>query len=121
VFAIQDRILKTNSYARNICKENISARCRLCQAKDETIELITPDCIGADNEYLARHNDAVIVVHQAIAKQCGLITREEPEPYYKARTDTVLENEHHKLLWDMPIQMDRALEANHPDLVWLDL
>lgn len=120
VFAIQDRILRTRSYQRHIMKDkSVQDVCRLCRAKGETIEHITAGCpVLSLTDYLARHNDAAKVVHQALAKHCGLVVKEEP--YYKARPESVMENEHHKLLWDMSIQTDRAVEANRPDMVWVD-
>jgi RNA-splicing ligase RtcB len=120
VFAIQDRILRTRSYQRYIMKDkSVKDECRLCKAKGETIEHIVAGCSTLSlTDYLARHNDMAKVVHQGLAKECGLVEKEEP--YYIVKPETVLENEQYKLLWDMSLQTDRAVEANRPDLVWVN-
>ena len=44
IVAAQDRALRTIWLRRNIDKENISAKCRLCGENDETIANVLSEC-----------------------------------------------------------------------------
>jgi hypothetical protein len=119
VFAIQDQVVRTKNYERYILKNDVQDCCRLCKKASETIQHITSGCSElAPKEYVERHNAVAKVVHQALAKEHGLV--DEEIPYYKCRPEQVLRNQNAKLLWDSVIVTDRAVEANRPDLVLFD-
>ncbi|KAF4528234.1 hypothetical protein B566_EDAN016009 [Ephemera danica] len=119
LLAIQDQVVRTRNYERHILKTAVDDRCRLCKKPGETIQHITGGCsVLAPKEYLERHNAVAKVVHQALAKQHGLVETETP--YYKCKPEQVMQNHDVKILWDSMIVTDRAVEANRPDLVLID-
>jgi Reverse transcriptase (RNA-dependent DNA polymerase) len=120
VFSMQDEVVPTRGYQRHIIGDtSVLDVCRLCKRPGESIQHVLAGCpVLSLTDYLVRHNEAAKVVHQALARRSGFVEREVP--YFRARPETVLENDRYKLLWDMPITTDRAVEANRPDMVWVD-
>ena len=53
-------------------------------------------------------------------KLCGKANLECGVKWYVYKPEGVCENERYKLLWDMTIQWDQAIEARRPDNVFVD-
>ncbi|KAL1446054.1 hypothetical protein WDU94_005517 [Cyamophila willieti] len=114
--AIQDKVIRTRNYEKIILKNDITDKCRKCQQVGETIEHIMGGCSElANNMYLSRHNQVAKVVHQNLAIEHKLI--KHTTPFYKYSPEQVIENDNAILYWDQPIQTDRSITCNRPDLI----
>lgn len=115
--AIQDQVVPTRAYLKNIIGKNIpSDKCRKCARAAETIQHVTSSCpVMAPREYTDRHNSMAKVYHQAIAIQAGLIKKEKRA--YEYRPSEILENDRIRLYWDSPLITDRPIAHNRPDIV----
>jgi len=118
VIAAQDQSLPTRNYQCKILKTDTDSKCRLCHKYDETIDHIVSGCeVLAKNEYLERHNKALSYIHWLLCRKFHIKVEEK---WYDHKPETVTENESVKLLWDMPIQTDREIRANRPDIIVKD-
>ena len=50
IMAAQDQALRTNSIKRIIDKQNVSAKCRMCGERDETVSHIVSECKKLDQK-----------------------------------------------------------------------
>ncbi|XP_044748928.1 uncharacterized protein LOC123309723 [Coccinella septempunctata] len=117
LIAIQDQVVPTRSYIKNITGRNIPTdKCRKCSQVTESIQHVTSSCsVLAPVDYMQRHNAMAKVYHQAIAKKYGLITKTvKPFEYCP---NNILENEGYKLYWDNFITTDRPIQHNRPDIL----
>ena len=68
----------------------------------------------AKTEYLHRDNKAATYLHWNICKEMNIDTNEK---WYGHEPQTVTEKDNITILWDTPIQTDREIKANRPDIV----
>ena len=68
----------------------------------------------AKTEYLHRHNKATTYLQWDICKEMNIDTSEK---WYEHEPQTVTDKDNITILWDMPIQTDREIEANRSDIV----
>lgn len=121
MIAIQDQVVRTKNYAKYILgdKSITDDKCRRCFQVPETIQHIISGCkMLANTEYLSRHNQVAKIIHQKLAYQHKLI--DTKSPYYEYHPDTVLENSSFKLYYDLPIQTDKTIVNNRPDIILID-
>lgn len=120
LLAIQDQVVPTRMYQKNIAKLNIpSDRCRKCSQAPETLQHMTSSCpIMAPRDYLERHNSMAKIYHQRIALKLGLLREEQPNHLYTPKT--LLQNTRYKLYWDFALVTDRAVMHNRPDITLFD-
>lgn len=117
--AVQDKVVRTKNYEKNVLNMNVLDRCRKCSNPGETIEHITGGCPAlANNAYLNRHNQAAKILHLQLALKYKLIT--ERTPYYKYSPSPVLESRETLLYWDRPIITDKTIDHNRPDILLID-
>ena len=64
-----------------------------------------------------RHDNVAKVIHW---KLCGKWGFDRGDKWYTHVPEKVLESENCKLLWDFPIQTDKKLEHNRPDITVID-
>ena len=57
------------------------------------------------------------IVHWKLARKCNFEARDK---WYKHESESALENEDYKILWNFSIQTDHVIEARRPDLVVVD-
>ncbi|KXJ16764.1 uncharacterized protein LOC110235072 [Exaiptasia diaphana] len=115
IIAAQDQCIKTNYYRNKILKDGTDPMCRICGKNQETIDHLVSGCSElAKTEYIHRHNKATAYLHWAICKHYNI---EVKDKYYEHEPSTVEDNEEATILWDMPIQTDREIKANRPDIV----
>ncbi|KAL1461989.1 hypothetical protein WDU94_013846 [Cyamophila willieti] len=114
---IQDRIIKTRNYSKNVLKQpNITDQCRRCFQYGETIEHITSGCSAlANNEYTQRHDNVCKQLHQALMKKYEITS--EDQPWYTTQPQPVEENEQAKIYYNRSIITDRIRPHNRPDIV----
>jgi hypothetical protein len=118
LMAAQEQSLRTRKVRHDIDKVNVDPKCRLCAAKDETVDHLVAGCIKlAQGEYKTRHDKVGAVIHWRLCKKYGF---EVHKDWYKHEVQPVIENEKAKILWDMCIQTDRVIQARRPDMVVVD-
>ena len=118
ILAAQDQSLKTKNYIANIMKASKDSSCRYCHTYKETIDHLVSGCPTlARKEYIERHNKVAQYVHWKLCKHYQL---EASDQWYEHQTPPVIENEKITILWDFPIQTDRTIKANRPDIVIKD-
>ena len=89
--------------------------CRICGQFQETINHIVAACPGlAKTEYLHRHNKEATYLHWNICKEMNVDSNEN---WYEHEPQTVTEKDKITMLWNMPIQTDREIKANGPEII----
>ena len=115
VCAIQDQVIKTRYYERHILKYDVNDRCRICHQHPETIHHIVSGCPElAKTQYIIRHNNIGRYIHWVLCKEHDL---PHAQQWYQHEPTAVMDNDKAKILWDIPIQTDRTIKANKPDIV----
>ena len=71
----------------------------------------------AITEYQHRHDKAASYLHWNICKELNINVEEK---WYEHEPQTVTERDNITILWDMPIQTDREIKANRPDILIKD-
>ena len=88
---------------QKINKIQQNSRCRLCGDRDETITHVICECCKlVQREYKTRYDWMEKVIHQELCKKLKV---DHTKKWYM-HTETVLENETHKILGDFEIQTD---------------
>ena len=89
--------------------------CRICCQFQETIDHIAAGCPElAKTEHLHRHDKVAMYLHWYICKELNI---NKEEKWLKHEPHTVTEKDNITVLWDMPIQTDREIKANRPNIV----
>ena len=118
VVAAQDQSLATRYYQHKIIKNGTGPKCRLSHEFDESIEHIISGCpVLAKKEYLERHDKALIYIHWKICKYYQI---QVTSKWYEHKPSKVAEGKDVAMLWDMPINTDKEIKANRPDIVIKD-
>ena len=105
-------------YRRNILNNGTDPMCRICGQYQETIDHIVAGCPElAKTEYLHRHDKPASYLHWNICKELNINVEEK---WYEHDPHTATERDNITILWDMPIQTDRELKFNRPDIVIKD-
>ncbi|KAL4706910.1 hypothetical protein ACJJTC_012369 [Scirpophaga incertulas] len=74
IFAIQDNAVMIWQHQRDILKESVDGKCRLCACKDETVQHILSGCEKlAGTHYVKRHNNLVQYVYWCLAKKHRIV------------------------------------------------
>ena len=68
----------------------------------------------AQKEYWTRHDWVGMMIHWDLRKKFRF---DHTNKWYMYNSESVLENEMHKILWDFEIQTDHLISARRPDLV----
>ena len=114
LIATQNNVIRTN-YVKVKIKMQQNSKCRLCSDRDQTFNCIISECSKfVQKEYKIRFNWTRKVIHWELCKkfQFDLATKR-----YMHNSESVLENETYKLLWNLKIQTDHLRSARRPDLV----
>lgn len=115
IIAAQDQALNTRYHQRAILKQNVDGKCRLCKEYDEHISHIVAGCsVLAPTEYLDRHNKVASYLHWTLLKELG---HSVPEKWYEHKPDRSIEVDEVVIMYDMPVNTDRTVGANRPDII----
>ena len=115
LIAAQDNAIRTNLIKSRIDKTQQNSKCRLSGDRDETINhIISEYCKLAQKEYKARHDWVGKVIHWEMCKKFKF---DHTNKCYMDNPAPVLENDTHKLLRDINIQMDHPVPARRPNLI----
>ena len=113
--AAQNNTIRTYHNKARIDKTQQNCRCRLCGDKDERINHIISECCKlAQKECKTRHGWVGKVIHWELCKKFKF---DFTNKWCMHHSESVQENETHKLLWDFEIQTDNLISARRPDLV----
>ena len=113
--AAQNSAIRTNHIKARIDKTQQNRKCWRCGDRDETINHIISEWSKlAQKEYNARHDRVGKVIHWEMCKKFKF---DHAKKWYMHNPSPVLENDTHKLLWDIDIQTDYLISAWGPDLI----
>lgn len=116
ICAIQEQAITTKYTRKHIFKTSDDDRCRACKQAPETIHHIISSCSKlAPTKYLQRHNNLCKYIHILLAEKYDFL--KEQAIWYKYDPEPYLENEAVKILWDFPVQTDRTVAHNKPDIL----
>lgn len=115
IIAAQDQALRTRNLRKSVYGEDIDPSCRVCGAAEETVAHIVSECQKlAQKEYKEiRHDNVAKVIHWKLCEKWGF---ERSDKWYTHKPEKVLESDECKILWDFPIQTDKTLDHNRPDI-----
>ena len=117
IIAAQDQCIKINYYRNKILKDGTDPMCRICGQFQETIDHLVSGCPElAKTEYIQRHNKAAAYLHWVICKHYNIKVQDK---HYEHEPAAVTEKTA-TILWDMPIQTDKEIKANRPDIAVKD-
>lgn len=92
--------------------------CRICNQYQETVGHLDSRCpVLSKAEYIQRRNQAATYLHWAI---CRHDDSKVQDKYHKRELSTVTAKEAVSILWDMPIETDKEIKGNRPDIVVKD-
>lgn len=118
ILAAQDQCLTTNNYKNKIMKVDINTKCRMCNQYNETVDHIISGCpVLAKSEYIYRHDRIGSYIHWTICRHYKI---ETDNRWYKHVPNKVQDNEQATIIWDMPVQTDKEIKANRPDIIVKD-
>ena len=87
----------------------------MCSQREETVDHIVSGCeVLAKTEYISRHNNAAAYFHWSICKDHDI---EITDKWYQHAPETVM---HITIMWDMPVNTDRTITVNRPDIIVKD-
>ena len=89
----------------------------MCSQHEETVDHIVSGCeVLAKTEYITRHNNAAPYLHWSICKDHDLKITDKWDVM-----ETVMHNKDNlTIMWDMPVNTDRTITANRPDIIVKD-
>ncbi|XP_015767934.1 PREDICTED: uncharacterized protein LOC107346646 [Acropora digitifera] len=115
--AAQDQALNTRNYQKVICGQKVESKCRMCSQHEETVDHIVSGCeVLAKTQYIYRHDKAAAYLHWNICQDHDI---EVTDKWYEHKPESVTHNKDSKItiMWDMPINTDRTITANRPDVI----
>ena len=90
----------------------------MCNEFKETIDhIMAGRPVLAKTEYIQRHDKAAGYLHWIMCKHYHLSAADK---WYEHKPDRVTENERASILWDMPVNTDKEIKANRPDIITKD-
>ena len=114
----QNNAIRTNYIKARIDETQENDKCRLCSDRDETINHIISECSKlAQKDFKARHDLVAKVIH---LEMCKKFKFDHANKWYMHNPAPVLEDDTHKLLWDLDIQTDHLISARRPHLITID-
>ena len=102
-----------------VYRENVQSICYVCGTADETVVHIVSECqkLAQQEDKQVRHDNIAKIFHWKLCKKWGF---SKAEKWYIHKSEKVLESENCKVLWDFPIQTDKTLEHNRPNITVID-
>ena len=89
----------------------------LCGDRAETVDHISEYRKLAQKEYKNRHHLVEKVIHWELCKKMKF---HHTDKFYKHKSESILKNEMHKILWDFGILTNHLIQARKPDLVLIN-
>ena len=119
IIAARDQALCTRNMRKTVYGENGDSTCRVCGSAYETVAHIVTECQKlAQKEYKqVRHDNVAKVIHWKLFEKWVF---EKSDQWYTHKPERVLESEECKILWDFPMQTNKTLEHNRPDITVIE-
>ena len=96
-------------------KDGTDPMCRICAQFQEKVDHLVSGCPElAKTEHIQSHNKAAAYLHWTVCKHYNIKVQDK---HFEHEPATVTENQAVTILWDMPIQTDKEIKANRPDIV----
>ena len=113
LIAAQNYAIRTHHIKARIDKTQENSRCRLCADRDETINNIISECtkFAQKIKRLGTTGWARWSIHRGLCKKLKF---NNANKWYKHNTESVLENETHKLLWDFTNRSPNLGQTTRP-------
>ena len=92
----------------------------MCSQYEETVDHIVSGCeVLAKTEYISRHDKAAAYLHWNICQDHDIAVIDK---WYEHKPESVTHNKDSKItiMWDMPVNTDRTITANRPDIIIKD-
>ena len=92
----------------------------MCSQYEETVDHIASGCeVLAKTEYISRHDRAAAYLHWNICQDHNI---EVIDKWYEHKLESVTHNKASKItiMWDMPVNTDRTITVNRPDIIIKD-
>ena len=115
LIAAQNNAIRIDHIKARINKTQQNSKCGFYGDRDKTINHIISECNKLwQKEYKTRRDwvSKVIILELCKKSKC-----EHRNKWYMHNPTSVLENDTHKLLWDIDIQTDRLISARRLDLI----
>ena len=108
IVAAQNQALSTNVIKAKIFQLGSSPMCRLCGAKEETVDHLVSCCETiTQTDYKGRHDRVATLIHWSLCKQYGF---PRSDNWWAHKVEKVLKNDNFKLLWDFAICTDKVIK-----------
>ena len=120
VFAAQEQALGTRWLRNKVYGEEVSAQCRVCGLKEETVMHLAGACGElAKKQYLKRHDRMGLRVHWEL---CGKYGVERSDKWYRHVPESVVTSSDGEvdLYWNRRVETVKSVEHNRPDVVVVD-
>ena len=118
IFAAQDQSLFTSNYQANIIRNGTDPKCRFCGERVDTIDYPISGCsVLTPGEYKRRHNRVGQYLHWKICNHFKVSTKKN---WYEHHLEPITDGPNFMIIWDFPIQTNRTIQANRPDIVVKD-
>jgi len=109
--------ITTKYTQKHIFKTTNDDTCRACKTKPETIHHVISGCpVLAPTKYTERHDNVCRYVHLLLAEKHAII-QPKTLKWYQYDPEPLLENADVKILWNFPVQTDRRVAHNKPDII----
>ena len=116
--AAQELALFTKYHEKNILRNSMDDRCRVCRVGQETITHLLSGCDNlARKEYIERHDNVGRYVHM---KVCNYYSISTPSNWYLHKPKDVIICKMVEIVWNQVILTDRPCGANKPDILIKD-
>ena len=113
LIAAQNNAMRINHVKANIDMTQENRKCWLCGDRDETINHVINECCTlAQKEYKTTHDWMGKVIHWELYKKT-----DHTNKWYMHKSESVLENENNKILWDFEIKAGHLILARRPGQV----
>lgn len=119
IIAMQDGVIHTRNYLKNVHKLDLNPTCRVCGKMPETIGHLLSNCKQMSwTLYKTRHDRVLYQLVLAYARRYNIKIPDSMRWYTTGwRGVGVLESDEAKLLIDVSMPTDRQLEERRPDLI----
>ena len=123
--AIKQQLLPTKAYEKYKLQEQVpTTTCRLCHNAEETVKRLMSSCSAiAQSLYKARHDKMLRPIYHFLLSKYKFNQSDYGKPWYKQSIPvTSIENQHAKILRDVPLVLERRPTNNaiKPDMILFD-